>query len=109
MPRKRNSTELAAPDNSSSPDVNDDYSILTKDTLLRLQQSPLWCSSVRNSISLSRMSDMEINSARSAALVPGSPLELGDAEGKLPVLLVEQPGGEGGWGAGWDVIIPAGW
>lgn len=51
---------------------------------------------------------------RAELLVPGSHLDLGPAESKIPILLVQQPGkmaGEDrlGWGSGWDLCLPKGW
>ena len=99
LPRKRNSTELTICKSAkAAPDISEDEK-------WKLQESPLWCHDTRTAVSVSRMQDSEINLARSKALVPGTPLDLGDREGRVPVLLVEQEG----WGGGWDVIIPAGW
>lgn len=51
---------------------------------------------------------------RAQLLVPGSQLDLGPCESKIPILLVQQPGkmaGEDrpGWGSGWDIYLPKGW
>lgn len=51
---------------------------------------------------------------RGELLVPGSQLDLGPRESKIPILLVQQPGkvaGEDrpGWGSGWDIYLPKGW
>lgn len=51
---------------------------------------------------------------RAQLLVPGSHLDLGPSESKIPILLVQQPGkmaGEDrpGWGSGWDIYLPKGW
>lgn len=56
----------------------------------------------------------DLNSRRSKLLVPGSYLDLGPQESKIPILLVQQPGkiaGEDrlGWGSGWDILLPKGW
>lgn len=56
----------------------------------------------------------ELNKMRAQLLVPGSQLDLGPCESKIPILLVQQPGkmaGEDrpGWGSGWDVYLPKGW
>lgn len=47
-------------------------------------------------------------------MVPGSHLDLGLRESKIPILLVQQPGkllGDDrlGWGSGWDIYLPKGW
>ena len=38
-------------------------------------------------------------------------LPLDDSESRIPVLLIQQAGSrdQNGFGAGWDVILPAGW
>jgi len=47
-------------------------------------------------------------------LVPGSRLSPTPLQGRVPVLLVQQPGKQVGqemtsWGAGWDLLLPKGW
>jgi hypothetical protein len=70
----------------------------------------LWNPLVRDEVSLTKRPDAEINKMRSVNLVPGSPLALADDEARVPVLLVRQPGdGDQEFGAGWDLILPAGW
>lgn len=51
---------------------------------------------------------------RSELLVPGSCLKPTPPQGRVPVLLVHQPGKQLGqempsWGAGWDLLLPKGW
>lgn len=51
---------------------------------------------------------------RSAVLVPGSRLHPTPLQGRVPILLVQQPGKQVGhemscWGAGWDLLVPKGW
>lgn len=51
---------------------------------------------------------------RSELLVPGSRLSPTPLQGRVPILLVQQPGKQLGhemnlWGAGWDLLIPKGW
>lgn len=51
---------------------------------------------------------------RSELLVPGSRLSPTPLQGRVPILLVHQPGKQVGhemssWGAGWDLLIPKGW
>ena len=107
LPDKRNSAKLDVDSQTKSVEITDlqdvgvDPSHTSEETQWRLQQSPLWCSSIRSSVSLSRQQDSEINTARSAALVQGTPLDMGDMEGRVPVMLVEQIAGkEGGGQAG---------
>lgn len=51
---------------------------------------------------------------RSEVLVPGSRLSPTPLQGRVPILLVHQPGKQVGhemssWGAGWDLLLPKGW
>nr|XP_033790437.1 ribonucleases P/MRP protein subunit POP1 isoform X2 [Geotrypetes seraphini] len=76
--------------------------------------SSIWTQTVRNSVTDNKISEQEINRMRSELLVPGSRLDLGTHESKIPVLLIQQPGkvtGEErpGWGSGWDICFPKGW
>lgn len=49
--------------------------------------------------------------------MPGSPLDIGVQESRVPILLVQNPGVTGcastvataGYGCGWDIILPSGW
>lgn len=56
----------------------------------------------------------ELNRMRSEVLVPGSRLSPTPLQGRVPILLVHQPGKQVGhemssWGAGWDLLLPKGW
>lgn len=51
---------------------------------------------------------------KSEVLVPGSRISPTPLQGRVPVLLVHQPGKHVGhemscWGAGWDLLLPKGW
>ncbi|XP_048363390.1 ribonucleases P/MRP protein subunit POP1 isoform X2 [Sphaerodactylus townsendi] len=77
-------------------------------------QSFLWDRNVCNSVTENKMPEQNLNSLRSKLLVPGSYLDLGPQESKIPILLIQQPGkiaGEDrpGWGSGWDILLPKGW
>nr|XP_003219552.1 PREDICTED: LOW QUALITY PROTEIN: ribonucleases P/MRP protein subunit POP1 [Anolis carolinensis] len=77
-------------------------------------QSFLWDQNIRKSVTDTKMPEQELNLRRSELLVPGSHLDLGPQESKIPVLLVQHPGkiaGEDrpGWGSGWDIYLPKGW
>ncbi|KAJ1193257.1 hypothetical protein NDU88_002558 [Pleurodeles waltl] len=74
----------------------------------------IWNQAVRDSVTENKIPEQKINRLRRELLVPGSKLELGPSESKIPVLLIQQPGkvtGEErrGWGAGWDICLPKGW
>ncbi|XP_064409906.1 ribonucleases P/MRP protein subunit POP1 [Latimeria chalumnae] len=77
-------------------------------------QSLIWSQTIRNSVTQNKLSEQELNRLKSELLVPGTRLNLGPQESKIPILLLQQPGkvkGEErpGWGSGWDVLIPKGW
>ncbi|KAM8966466.1 ribonucleases P/MRP protein subunit POP1 [Pelodytes ibericus] len=77
-------------------------------------QSLIWSSDIRAKATDHKISDQEINRLRNELLVPGSRLDLGDKESKIPVLLIQQPGKvtgteRPGWGSGWDICLPKGW
>lgn len=84
--------------------------------------SPIWQPSVRSEVKQMKLSEQELNRKRSKNLVPGTPLDLGDDECRVPVLLIQNPGrqsslaashGSGhnllGCGNGWDLVLPGGW
>ncbi|CAJ0922841.1 unnamed protein product, partial [Ranitomeya imitator] len=77
-------------------------------------ESLIWSSDVRSHVVDNKMSEQDINRLRSSLLVPGSKLQLGNRESKIPVLLIQQPGkvtgkDRPGWGSGWDICLPKGW
>ncbi|XP_056142227.1 ribonucleases P/MRP protein subunit POP1 [Lampris incognitus] len=77
-------------------------------------QSPLWDQSIRDNVTHNKISEQELNRMKSEVLVPGSRLSPIPLQGRVPVLLVHQPGKQVGqemssWGAGWDLLLPKGW
>ncbi|XP_067887249.1 ribonucleases P/MRP protein subunit POP1 isoform X2 [Heterodontus francisci] len=77
-------------------------------------QSQIWDRSIRNIVTETKISEQELNRMRSKLLVPGTHLDLGLQESKIPILFVQQPGKmtgqeNTGWGSGWDILIPKGW
>uniref|UniRef100_A0A672GZ02 POP1 homolog, ribonuclease P/MRP subunit n=1 Tax=Salarias fasciatus TaxID=181472 RepID=A0A672GZ02_SALFA len=80
----------------------------------RCCQSFLWEQSIRDNVTENKISEKELNRIRSEVLVPGSRLSSSPLQGRVPVLLVHQPGKQAGhemscWGAGWDLLLPKGW
>ncbi|XP_062424310.1 ribonucleases P/MRP protein subunit POP1 [Rhea pennata] len=74
----------------------------------------IWDQGICKNVTENKISEQDLNRLRSQLLVPGSQLDLGPCESKIPVLLVQQPGkvaGEDrpGWGSGWDIYLPKGW
>jgi hypothetical protein len=55
----------------------------------------------RDAVSLSKSADAELNRLRSSLLVAGSPLQLGEEESRIPVLISPHP-------KGYDLCLPAG-
>ncbi|KAM7420192.1 hypothetical protein PAMA_014749 [Pampus argenteus] len=55
-------------------------------------QSFLWEQSVRNNVTDNKISEQELNRMRSEILVPGSRLSPTPLQGRVPILLVHQPG-----------------
>ncbi|XP_068592178.1 ribonucleases P/MRP protein subunit POP1 [Cebidichthys violaceus] len=77
-------------------------------------QSSLWERSVRDNVTDNKISEQKLNRMRSEVLVPGSRLSPTPLQGRVPILLVHQPGKQVGhemssWGAGWDLLLPKGW
>ncbi|XP_037309775.2 ribonucleases P/MRP protein subunit POP1 isoform X1 [Pungitius pungitius] len=77
-------------------------------------QSDLWERSVRDNVTDNKLSQKELNRMKSELLVPGSRLSPTPLQGRVPLLLVHQPGKQVGhemscWGAGWDLLLPKGW
>ncbi|XP_064092330.1 ribonucleases P/MRP protein subunit POP1-like [Macrobrachium nipponense] len=72
--------------------------------------SPLYSSEIRDTISLSKEPDCEVNKRRAELLVPGSALPEIPEESKLPILLLTRPSTHAiGYGSGLDVIVCSGW
>ncbi|XP_072316657.1 ribonucleases P/MRP protein subunit POP1 [Eucyclogobius newberryi] len=77
-------------------------------------QSFLWDRTVRDNVTENKIPEQEMNRMRGDMLVPGSRLWPIPLQGRVPVLLVHQPGKQVGhemntWGAGWDILLPKGW
>ncbi|XP_056188346.1 ribonucleases P/MRP protein subunit POP1 isoform X2 [Falco biarmicus] len=74
----------------------------------------IWDQDICKNVTENKISEQDLNHMRAQLLVPGSHLDLGPSESKIPILLVQQPGkmaGEDrpGWGSGWDIYLPKGW
>ncbi|KAG8441792.1 hypothetical protein GDO86_010826 [Hymenochirus boettgeri] len=81
---------------------------------LHCAQSCIWSPDIRSKVTENKISEQEINRLKSELLVPGSQLDLGNKESKIPILLIQQPGRRTGtehpgWGSGWDICLPKGW
>ncbi|KFZ61506.1 Ribonucleases P/MRP protein subunit POP1, partial [Antrostomus carolinensis] len=74
----------------------------------------IWDQDICKNVTENKISEQDLNHMRAQLLIPGSHLDLGPCESKIPILLVQQPGkmaGEDrpGWGSGWDIYLPKGW
>lgn len=77
-------------------------------------QSVLWDRSVRDNVTENKIPEQELNRMKRDVLVPGSRLAPTPLQGRVPILLVHQPGKQvgcemGSWGAGWDILLPKSW
>ncbi|XP_061093098.1 ribonucleases P/MRP protein subunit POP1 isoform X2 [Conger conger] len=80
----------------------------------RCCQSALWDQAVRDNVTHNKIPEQELNRMKSSLLVPGSRLQPAPPHGRVPLLLLQQPGKQlgqemGSWGAGWDLLLPKGW
>ncbi|KAK8774742.1 hypothetical protein V5799_010724 [Amblyomma americanum] len=77
----------------------------------RASDSALWEPSLRDAVLSEKMSESELNRLRSQNPLPGTLLELKDAESRIPVVAIRKEGSRTnlGFGSGWDLILPAGW
>ncbi|XP_071964553.1 ribonucleases P/MRP protein subunit POP1-like [Antedon mediterranea] len=117
LPRKRMQAMI---DTTKISEESTTKNLLEKD---KLSWSPIWDHNVRKQVKDTQVSQHKINQMRSEQLVPGTPLDLGRQESRIPVLILHNPGsqtlskdkygspnfGTLGYGAGFDVIIPSGW
>lgn len=105
---------------SSDKNINTDMSACREKVMPDLSKSPLWIDQVRTNVCETKLPDQKIHSLKSECLVPGMPLELGDSESRIPIILIQRPGVASdktmkgvnsclGWGSGWDVLLPKGW
>lgn len=79
--------------------------------LPQASDSALWDPLLRDAVSSQKMPEAELNRLRSQNPTPGTLLELGDAESRIPVVAIRKDGSRTnlGFGSGWDLILPAGW
>ncbi|XP_043543587.1 ribonucleases P/MRP protein subunit POP1 [Chiloscyllium plagiosum] len=111
MPKNRTT---ASPDLSQPEDLEKLRDLCLNGIGAEYAQSQIWDRNVRNVVTETKISEQKLNQMRSKLLVPGTRLDLGSQESKIPILLVHQPGKmtgqeHTGWGSGWDILIPKGW
>ena len=98
--------------------------ILPHSLPLGVAYSPIWDASIREAVSLSKITDHVLNTLRSKQFIKAPELKLGDNAPCVPVLLIQQslqmqaapaPGPTGPCitsshlGSGWDLVVPSKW
>ena len=73
--------------------------------------SPIWDSSVRETVSDDKIKEHLLNTCRSQQFVRSSTLDLQDKANRIPVLLIQQSlqSSDHSAVAGWDLILPLNW
>ncbi|XP_040354862.2 ribonucleases P/MRP protein subunit POP1 [Ixodes scapularis] len=73
--------------------------------------SAIWDPASRDEASLNKMPEWKLNQLRSRNPIPGAPLDIGEEESRIPILLVRKEGSRSnlGFGSGWDVVLPSHW
>ncbi|XP_074641807.1 ribonucleases P/MRP protein subunit POP1-like [Tubulanus polymorphus] len=76
--------------------------------------SAIWDHHIRRDVTKTQMTMHQLNQKRSQLLVPGSRLELGDDESRIPTLVIQRPAVDcshesHNYNCHMDVIIPSGW
>ncbi|XP_064010107.1 ribonucleases P/MRP protein subunit POP1 isoform X1 [Pogoniulus pusillus] len=111
LPKKKTK---AFPDSEKCQDVAKVRQLYLEGVPVDCAHSFIWDQDICKSVTDTKISEQDLNHMRAELLVPGSHLDLGPSESKIPILLVQQPGkmaGEDrlGWGSGWDLCLPKGW
>jgi len=79
--------------------------------------SDLWNEQVREELRKKKIPEAQLNVRRSKNLLPGTKLELTDADARIPILLVQRgvanptnkPISSPEYQSGWNIILPKGW
>ncbi|KFP45232.1 Ribonucleases P/MRP protein subunit POP1, partial [Chlamydotis macqueenii] len=111
LPKKKTKT---MPDFEKYQDNDKVRQLYLKGVPVDCAHSFIWDQDICKNVTENKISEQDLNHMRAQLLVPGSHLDLGPCESKIPILLVQQPGkiaGEDrpGWGSGWDIYLPKGW
>uniref|UniRef100_A0A674HXU4 POP1 homolog, ribonuclease P/MRP subunit n=1 Tax=Terrapene triunguis TaxID=2587831 RepID=A0A674HXU4_9SAUR len=99
---------------TDDPDNEKVRQLLLEGVPVECAHSFIWDQTICKNVTENKIPEQDLNHMRGELLVPGSQLDLGPCESKIPILLVQQPGkvaGEDrpGWGSGWDIYLPKGW
>ncbi|NXL92404.1 POP1 protein, partial [Alectura lathami] len=111
LPKKKTK---AMPDPEKYQDTDKVRELYLEGVPAECAHSFIWDQDICKNVTENKISEQDLNQMRAQLLVPGSQLDLGPRESKIPILLVQQPGrmaGEDrpGWGSGWDIYLPKGW
>uniref|UniRef100_U3J445 POP1 homolog, ribonuclease P/MRP subunit n=1 Tax=Anas platyrhynchos platyrhynchos TaxID=8840 RepID=U3J445_ANAPP len=111
LPKKK---RKAMPDPEKYQDNDKVRQLYLEGVPVECAHSFIWDQDICKNVTENKISEQDLNQMRAQLLVPGSQLDLGPCESKIPILLVQQPGkmaGEDrpGWGSGWDIYLPKGW
>ncbi|XP_066481384.1 ribonucleases P/MRP protein subunit POP1 [Tiliqua scincoides] len=111
LPKKRSK---AMPNPENYQDYEKVRQLILEGVPAECAQSFLWDQNICKSVTENKMLEQDLNRLRSELLVPGSQLDLGPRESKIPILLIQQSGKMAGkdrlgWGSGWDIYLPKGW
>ncbi|NXC49557.1 POP1 protein, partial [Penelope pileata] len=111
LPKKKTK---AMPDPEKYQDNDKVRQLYLEGVPVECAHSFIWDQDICKNVTENKISEQDLNQMRAQLLVPGSQLDLGPRESKIPILLVQQPGkmaGEDrpGWGSGWDIYLPKGW
>lgn len=92
-----------------------------KETKLKLRKeclsySPIWNRDLIKELNKNKVSTHEINKLRAKYLMPGSDINMGANEAKIPILIIQTTSEtnfnhikNGTMFTGWDIIIPNNW
>ncbi|XP_033736638.1 ribonucleases P/MRP protein subunit POP1-like [Pecten maximus] len=104
---------------TENQEVETDPCVMSEAPVPDVSLSAIWDPTVRSNVKETKMTDHQLNKLKSEHLIPGTPLELGQRESKIPIILIQNPGvrsrskGQSStapsYGSGWDIVIPAGW
>ncbi|KAL4237001.1 Ribonucleases P/MRP protein subunit pop1 [Mactra antiquata] len=116
LSRPTTRTKIVANDSTLCQDKTSFNEKLTEEVSI----SPLWHEGIRDNVYKTMSTDYQVYEMKSELLVPGLPLELGDKESRIPVIIIQRPGvtslvkslgsdQTAGQGEGLDIILPKGW
>ncbi|OWF43056.1 ribonucleases P/MRP protein subunit POP1-like isoform X2 [Mizuhopecten yessoensis] len=104
---------------TETQEVESDSCAMSEAPVPDVSLSAIWDQTVRSNVKQTKLTDQKLNHLKSDHLIPGTPLDLGEKESKIPIILIQTPGVRSrsngqrstapSYGSGWDIVIPAGW